>query len=61
MVVIKKINNNTFDAFYGEGWDNAGRFKIKFGKNAPNQLFQIKGTRFPKPEMNELLEKYNAK
>lgn len=61
MVITRKINNNTFDAFFGEGWGNAGRFKIKYGKGTPNQLFQIKGTRFPKQEMNELMEKYNAK
>ena len=60
-MLIKKVNNNTLDVFIGIGFDYWGRFKIKFGKNAPNQLFQIKGTRFPKSEMNELLEKYNAK
>lgn len=58
-LITKKVNNNTIDAFIGEGWDNWARFKIKYGKhNEPNQLFQIKGIRFPKAEMAELEAKF---
>lgn len=59
-MLIKTINQNTFDVFLGMGWDNAYRFKIKFGKEQ-NQLFQVKGNRFPKQELALLQEKYNAK
>lgn len=57
-MVIKKINHNTIDCFLQEGWDQWGRFKIKFGKDQ-NQLFQIKGNRFPKDALSTLEEKYN--
>ena len=59
-LITKKVNNNTFDAFIGEGWENHGRFKIKFGKER-NEIFQVKGIRFPKTYMNELIAKYNSK
>lgn len=59
-MVIKKINHNTIDCFLSEGWEQWGRFKIKFGKEL-NQLFQIKGIRFPKEELKRLEEKYNQK
>lgn len=56
---ILKVNNNTIDVFLGEGWENWGRFKVKFGKQV-TQLFQIKGTRFHKKDLTELEGKYNA-
>lgn len=58
-IVIKKVNHNTIDAFIDSGWEAWGRFKIKYGKDK-NQLFQIKGIRFPKEEMAQLEKKYNA-
>ena len=58
-IVIKKVNHNTIDAFIDNGWEAWGRFKIKYGKEK-NQLFQIKGIRFPKEEMKALEQKYNA-
>jgi hypothetical protein len=58
-MIIKKINNNTIDVFFGEGWENWGRFKIKYGKPI-TQLFQIKGTRFHKKEFTKLEGNYNA-
>ena len=58
-LITKKLNNNTIDAFIGEGFENWARFKIKYGKhNEPNQLFQIKGIRLPKAEMAELEAKF---
>lgn len=57
-LVVKKCNHNTIDAFFGEGWTGWGRFKIKFGKEK-NELFQIKGIRFPNSKINELVNKYN--
>jgi hypothetical protein len=59
-LVTKKVNNNTFDAFIGEGWENWGRFKIKFGKEQ-KELFQVKGVRFPKAYITELTARYNSK
>jgi hypothetical protein len=56
---IIQCNHNTFDVFLGIGWDNASRFKIKFGKEK-NQLFQIKGIRIPKAVLTSLQETYNA-
>ena len=58
-LVTKKVNNNTIDAFIGEGWENWARFKIKYGKhNEPNELFQIKGIRLPKEDYAALYAKY---
>lgn len=57
-LITRKVNHNTFDAFFGEGFTNWGRFKVKFGKDK-NELFQIKGIRFPKQKMEELVTKYN--
>ena len=57
-LVIKKLNHNTIDAFIGTGWENWSRWKIKFGKEK-NELFQVKGIRFPQSKINELVSKYN--
>jgi len=59
-LITRKLNHNTFDAFFGEGFFNWGRFKIKFGKEK-NELFQIKGIRFPQAKIHELVSKYNSK
>lgn len=59
-VITKKLNHNTFDAFIGIGWENWGRFKVKFGKER-NEIFQIKGIRFPQSKIAELVAKYNQK
>ena len=59
-LLVKKVNHNTFDAFIGEGFSYWGRFKIKFGKEQ-NELFQVKGVRFPKAYITELTARYNSK
>ena len=59
-LITRKVNHNTFDAFIGEGLDNCGRFKVKFGKEH-NEIFQIKGIRFPQSKIKELINKYNMK
>ena len=58
-MIVKKVNNNTIDVFLGEGWENWGRFKIKYGKEH-NQVFQIKGIRFSKHDFAEVERKQNA-
>ena len=57
-LVTRKVNHNTFDAFIGMGWENWSRWKIKFGKEK-NELFQVKGVRFPQSKIAELVSKYN--
>ena len=57
-LITRKVNHNTIDAFFGMGWEQWGRFKIKFGKDN-NELFQVKGIRFPQTKINELISKYN--
>lgn len=57
-LVVRKVNHNTIDVFIGTGWENWARFKIKFGKEK-NELFQVKGIRFPQSKINELVSKYN--
>lgn len=56
---IKKVNFNTIDVFLDKGWDFWGRFKIKFGKER-NQIFQIKGNKFPKKDLSKLENIYNT-
>lgn len=57
-MLIKQLDHNTIDVFIGTGWDFWGRFKIAHKKNGI-QLFQIKGTRFPKKEEEVLHNYYN--
>jgi len=52
---VKVINHNTFDAFYGKGWEGWGRFKIAHRKEGI-QLFQIAGTHFPEHLKMQLKE-----
>lgn len=59
-MVVKKVNHNTIDAFLDKGWDYWGRFKVKFSKEG-NQVFQIKGTRFPNARIAELEARYNQR
>lgn len=58
-LITRKINHNTFDAFFGMGFEQWGRFKVKFGKER-NEIFQIKGIRFPNSKINELVARYNT-
>lgn len=53
---IKYLDKNTIDVFYGQGWENWGRFKVNRFKN---KIFfqQIKGDRFPKDVYEALLAK----
>jgi hypothetical protein len=55
---IFRVNHNTFDAFINTGWEYWGRFKIKFGKEK-NEIFQIKGNKFPINKIQELENRYN--
>ena len=41
-MLVKHINNNTFDIFFNQGWDNWGRFQIE-----NNKLTQIGGITVP--------------
>ena len=56
-MLIKELNHNTIDVFVGQGWDNWGRFKIA-NKPDGKQLFQIKGNRFSKEDLNALAKHY---
>jgi len=52
-MLVKHINNNTFDIFYDSGWENWARFKHD-GK----QIVQIAGTSVPKQIHIFLSRKY---
>lgn len=48
-IVVKKRDNNTFDVFYGHGWDNWAHFRRDKGR-----LLLVKGLPVPNAVYSEL-------
>lgn len=51
-MLIKQINKNLYDVFLGKGWNNWGRFLIKYTPTG-KQIKQIRGIPFSKIDTEE--------
>jgi hypothetical protein len=52
-MLIKPLNKNIVDVFLGKGWNNWGRFLLRFTPQG-KQIKQIKGIPFTKAELEEI-------
>lgn len=58
-MIIKRIDAEHFDAFWGKGWDNWARFRIEYNPESNRKFIrQELGIEVPRPVMAELLARF---